>query len=46
MTSSKSGLLPGEQPWVVLADPEGNQFCVLANRKSQLTDAQLVDGIS
>jgi Glyoxalase-like domain len=20
----------GEQPWVVLADPEGNEFCVLA----------------
>ncbi|WP_225850910.1 VOC family protein [Streptomyces sp. HPF1205] len=22
----------GEQPWVVLADPEGNEFCVLAER--------------
>lgn len=22
----------GEQPWVVLADPEGNEFCVLAHR--------------
>jgi predicted enzyme related to lactoylglutathione lyase len=22
----------GEQPWVVLADPEGNEFCVLAAR--------------
>jgi predicted enzyme related to lactoylglutathione lyase len=22
----------GEQPWVVLADPEGNEFCVLAPR--------------
>jgi hypothetical protein len=22
----------GEQPWVVLADPEGNEFCVLADR--------------
>jgi predicted enzyme related to lactoylglutathione lyase len=21
-------------PWVVLADPEGNEFCVLASRKS------------
>jgi hypothetical protein len=23
----------GEQPWVVLADPEGNEFCVLGSRK-------------
>jgi hypothetical protein len=22
----------GEQPWVVLADPEGNEFCVLGSR--------------
>ncbi|WP_406095550.1 VOC family protein [Streptomyces sp. NBC_01013] len=22
----------GEQPWVVLADPEGNEFCVLGQR--------------
>jgi hypothetical protein len=22
----------GEQPWVVLADPEGNEFCVLGRR--------------
>lgn len=22
----------GEQPWVVLADPEGNEFCVLRGR--------------
>jgi len=22
----------GEQPWVVLADPEGNEFCVLRSR--------------
>jgi len=22
----------GEQPWVVLADPEGNEFCVLTPR--------------
>ena len=22
----------GEQPWVVLADPEGNEFCVLGER--------------
>jgi len=23
----------GEQTWVVLADPEGNEFCVLAPRR-------------
>jgi len=22
----------GEEPWVTLADPEGNEFCVLADR--------------
>ncbi len=22
----------GDQPWVVLADPEGNEFCVLGSR--------------
>ncbi|MFF4836141.1 VOC family protein [Streptomyces sp. NPDC001315] len=24
----------GEQPWVSLADPEGNEFCVLGERRS------------
>jgi hypothetical protein len=24
----------GEQPWVVLADPEGNEFCVLGPRRA------------
>jgi hypothetical protein len=23
----------GEESWVVLADPEGNEFCVLSSRK-------------
>jgi hypothetical protein len=23
----------GEQTWVVLADPEGNEFCVLSSRQ-------------
>lgn len=23
----------GQQPWVVLADPEGNEFCVLNSRR-------------
>jgi len=22
----------GDQPWIVLADPEGNEFCVLGSR--------------
>lgn len=26
----------GEQPWVVLADPEGNEFCVLGRRADGL----------
>ena len=25
----------GEEPWVVLADPEGNEFCVLAPRPAE-----------
>jgi predicted enzyme related to lactoylglutathione lyase len=24
----------GEQSWVVLADPEGNEFCILSSRRS------------
>ncbi|MEP7194250.1 MAG: VOC family protein [Actinomycetota bacterium] len=36
----------GEQPWVVLADPEGNEFCVLAARGSQSPGTELVDGLS
>ncbi|KUN79839.1 VOC family protein [Streptomyces griseoruber] len=27
----------GEQSWVVLADPEGNEFCVLARRRQEAT---------
>ncbi|GAA3987750.1 VOC family protein [Streptomyces marokkonensis] len=27
----------GEQPWVVLADPEGNEFCVLGARGGPAT---------
>jgi len=25
----------GEQPWVVMADPEGNEFCVLGPRSTR-----------
>jgi hypothetical protein len=24
----------GDEPWVVLADPEGNEFCVLGPRRA------------
>ncbi len=24
----------GKQPWVVLADPEGNEFCVLSSKRT------------
>jgi predicted enzyme related to lactoylglutathione lyase len=27
----------GEQSWIVLADPEGNEFCVLSSRVSRPT---------
>jgi Glyoxalase-like domain len=27
----------GEQSWVVLKDPEGNEFCVLARRRASLS---------
>ena len=23
----------GDEPWVVLADPEGNEFCILSSRR-------------
>ena len=36
----------GEQPWVVLADPEGNEFCVLAPRGSQPPGTELVASVS
>jgi hypothetical protein len=32
--ASKADINQGEAPWVVLADPEGNEFCVLSNRRS------------
>jgi hypothetical protein len=30
--ASKVDVGQGEQSWVVLADPEGNEFCVLGER--------------
>ncbi|MDJ0319888.1 VOC family protein [Pseudarthrobacter sp. PS3-L1] len=29
----------GEQPWTVLADPEGNEFCILGARKQITFDS-------
>jgi hypothetical protein len=31
--ASKVDICQGEQPWVVLIDPEGNEFCVLGSRR-------------
>ena len=30
--ATRADIGQGEQPWVVLADPEGNEFCVLTAR--------------
>ena len=35
----------GERRWVVLADPEGNEFCVLAPRRVTATGAQSVESV-
>jgi Glyoxalase-like domain len=31
--ATRTDIGQGEQPWVVLCDPEGNEFCVLASRR-------------
>jgi predicted enzyme related to lactoylglutathione lyase len=31
--ASRADVGQGEQSWVVLADPEGNEFCVLSSRR-------------
>jgi hypothetical protein len=36
----------GEQHWVVLTDPEGNEFCVLAPRGSQPNGTERVASVS
>jgi hypothetical protein len=33
--ASRVDIGQGEQSWVVLADPEGNEFCVLRSRSSK-----------
>jgi len=35
----------GEQRWVVLADPEGNEFCVLAPRRVTDAGTQFVESV-
>ncbi|WP_155373396.1 VOC family protein [Catellatospora vulcania] len=32
--ATRADIGQGEQHWVVLADPEGNEFCVLSSRRS------------
>lgn len=32
--AARADIGQGEQPWVVLADPEGNEFCILGSRRS------------
>jgi hypothetical protein len=32
--ASRADIGQGEQSWVVLADPEGNEFCILSSRRS------------
>jgi hypothetical protein len=32
--AARADIGQGEQSWVVLRDPEGNEFCVLASRRS------------
>ncbi len=32
--ATRANVGQGDQTWVVLADPEGNEFCVLSSRRS------------
>jgi hypothetical protein len=32
MGARRADIGQGEQPWVVLLDPEGNEFCILSSR--------------
>jgi len=34
MGARRADIGQGEQPWVVLLDPEGNEFCILDARSS------------
>jgi hypothetical protein len=33
--ATRADIGQGEQPWVVLRDPEGNEFCVLRSRRPE-----------
>jgi len=33
MGARRADIGQGEQPWVVLVDPEGNEFCILSARR-------------
>ena len=33
--ASRVDIGQGDQPWVVMADPEGNEFCVLGERQNR-----------
>jgi predicted enzyme related to lactoylglutathione lyase len=33
--ASRVDIGQGEQPWTVLVDPEGNEFCVLSSRRTE-----------
>jgi predicted enzyme related to lactoylglutathione lyase len=39
MGASRVDVGQGDAPWVVLADPEGNEFCVLAPRSNTAADS-------
>jgi hypothetical protein len=34
MGARRADIGQGEQPWIILADPEGNEFCVLGVRST------------
>jgi predicted enzyme related to lactoylglutathione lyase len=33
--ATRADIGQGEQSWIVLSDPEGNEFCVLSSRETQ-----------
>jgi hypothetical protein len=35
MGAARADVGQGEEPWVVMVDPEGNEFCVLQERRSK-----------
>ena len=41
--ASRADVGQGDESWVVLADPEGNEFCVLSARDMAVDDVNRVD---